>query len=67
MEDKYQKELLDLLLAPENINATLGILRNVQNIKETIRREFCNELVYLAGEYGLELREPYDNLLAELI
>lgn len=60
MEDKYQKELLELLLAPENINATLGILRNVQNIKETIRREFCNELVSLAGEYGLELREPYD-------
>lgn len=60
MEDKYQKELLELLLAPKNIDATLGILRNVQNIKETIRREFCNELLSLAGEYGLELREPYD-------
>ena len=60
MEYKYQKELLELLLAPKNIDATLGILRNVQNIKETIRREFCNELLSLAGEYGLELREPYD-------
>ena len=60
MEDKYQKELLELLLAPKNIDATLSILCNVQNIKQKIRREFCDQLVSLAGEYGLELREPYD-------
>ena len=60
MEDKYQKELLELLLAPENIDATLSILCNVQNIKQKIRREFCDQLVSLASEYGLELREPYD-------
>lgn len=60
MEDKYQKELLDLLLAPKNIDATLSILCNVQNIKQKIRRDFCDQLVSLASEYGLELREPYD-------
>lgn len=60
MEDKFQKELLDLLLAPQNIDATLSILCNVQNIKQKIRRDFCDQLVSLAGEYGLELREPYD-------
>lgn len=60
MEDKYQKELLELLLAPKNIDATLSILCNVQNIKQKIRRDFCDQLVSLASEYGLELREPYD-------
>lgn len=60
MEDKYQKELLDLLLAQKNIDATLSILCNVQNIKQKIRRDFCDQLVSLASEYGLELREPYD-------
>ncbi|WP_417467411.1 hypothetical protein [Leyella stercorea] len=60
MEDKYQKELLELLLAQKNIDATLSILCNVQNIKQKIRREFCDQLVSLAGEYGLELRELYD-------
>ena len=60
MEDKYQKELFDLLLAPKNIDATLSILCNVQNIKQKIRRDFCDQLVSLAGEYGLELRYPYD-------
>lgn len=60
MEDKFQKELLDLLLAPQNIDATLSILCNVQNIKQKIRRDFCDQLVSLAGEYGLELRYPYD-------
>ena len=60
MEDKYQKELFDLLLAPKNIDATLSILCNVQKIKQKIRREFCDQLVSLAGEYGLELRELYD-------
>lgn len=63
MEDKYQKELLDLLLAPKNIDATLSILCNVQNIKQKIRRDFCDQLVSLAGEYGLELREHYDDSL----
>lgn len=60
MEDKFQKELLELLLNPQNIDATLSILCNVQNIKQKIRRDFCDQLVSLAGEYGLELREPYD-------
>lgn len=60
MEDKFQKELLELLLAPQNIDATLSILCNVQNIKQKIRRDFCDQLVSLAGEYDLELREPYD-------
>lgn len=63
MEDKYQKELLELLLAPKNIDATLGILCNVQNIKQKIRRDFCDQLVSLAGEYGLELREHYNDSL----
>lgn len=63
MEDKYQKELLDLLLAPKNIDATLSILCNVQNIKQKIRRDFCNQLVSLAGKYDLELSEHYDDNL----
>lgn len=63
MEDKYQKELLELLLAPKNIDATLSILCNVQNIKQKIRRDFCDQLVSLAGEYGLELREHYNDSL----
>lgn len=63
MEDKYQKELLDLLLAQKNIDATLSILCNVQNIKQKIRRDFCDQLVSLAGEYGLELREHYNDSL----
>ena len=56
MED----ELLNLLLSEENVDVTLGILRDGQKIKEKIRKDFCNQLVKLAGEYGLELREPYD-------
>ena len=63
MEDKYQKELLELLLAQKNIDATLSILCNVQNIKQKIRREFCDQLVSLAGEYDLELREHYNDSL----
>ena len=63
MEDKYQKELLELLLAPKNIDATLSILCNVQNIKQKIRRDFCDQLVSLAGEYGLEPREHYNDSL----
>lgn len=63
MEDKFQKELLELLLNPQNIDATLSILCNVQNIKQKIRRDFCDQLVSLAGEYGLELREHYDDSL----
>lgn len=60
MEEKYQKELLDLLLSKDNFDVTLRILRDGQKIKEKIRRDFCNQLVKLAGEYGLELREQYD-------
>ena len=51
MED----ELLNLLLSEENVDVTLGILRDGQKIKEKIRKDFCNQLVNLAGEYGLEL------------
>lgn len=59
MED----ELLNLLLSEENVDVTLGILRDGQKIKEKIRKDFCNQLVNLAGEYGLELREQkeYDD------
>ena len=60
MEENYQKELLNLLLSEENVDVTLGILRDGQKIKEKIRRDFCNQLEKLAGEYGLELREQYD-------
>lgn len=60
MEEKYQNELLDLLLSKDNFDVTLQILRDGQKIKEKIRRDFCNQLVKLAGEYGLELREQYD-------
>lgn len=56
MED----ELLNLLLSEENVDVTLGILRDGQKIKEKIRKDFCNQLVKLAGEYGLELRQQYD-------
>lgn len=56
MED----ELLNLLLSEENVDVTLGILRDGQKIKEKIRKDFCNQLVNLAGEYGLELRQQYD-------
>ena len=64
MEEKYQKELLNLLLSEENVDVTLGILRDGQMIKEKIRRDFCDQLVKLAGEYGLELREQYDSNIA---
>ena len=57
MEKEDQKELLNLLLSEENVDVTLGILRDEQMIKEKIRRDFCDQLVKLAGEYGLELRE----------
>lgn len=60
MEKEDQKELLNLLLSEENVDVTLGILRDGQKIKERIRRDFCNQLEKLAGEYGLELREQYD-------
>lgn len=64
MEENYQKELLNLLLSEENVDVTLGILRDGQKIKEIIRRDFCNQLEKLAGEYGLELREQYDGNIA---
>ena len=64
MEEKYQKELLDLLLSKDNLDVTLRILRDEQMIKEKIRRDFCDQLVKLAGEYGLELREQYDSNIA---
>ena len=57
MED----ELLNLLLSEENVDVTLRILRDEQMIKEKIRRDFCKQLVDLAGEYGLELREQYNS------
>ena len=60
MEIEDQKELLNLLLSEENVDVTLGILRDEQMIKEKIRRDFCDQLVKLAGEYGLELREQYN-------
>ena len=60
MEKEDQKELLNLLLSEENVDVTLGILRDEQMIKEKIRRYFCDQLVKLAGEYGLELREQYN-------
>lgn len=60
MEKENQKELLNLLLSEENVDVTLGILRDEQMIKEKIRRDFCDQLVKLAGEYGLELREQYN-------
>lgn len=64
MEKEDQKELLNLLLSEENVDVTLGILRDGQKIKEKIRRDFCNQLEKLAGEYGLELREQYDGNIA---
>lgn len=60
MEKEDQKELLNLLLSEENVDVTLGILRDEQMIKEKIRRDFCDQLVKLAGEYSLELREQYN-------
>ena len=60
MEENYQKELLNLLLSKDNLDVTLRILRDEQMIKEKIRRDFCDQLVKLAGEYGLELRQQYD-------
>ena len=64
MEENYQKELLNLLLSKDNLDVTLRILRDEQMIKEKIRRDFCDQLVKLAGEYGLELREQYDGNIA---
>ena len=64
MEENYQKELLNLLLSKDNLDVTLRILRDEQMIKEKIRRDFCDQLVKLAGEYGLELREQYDSNIA---
>ena len=60
MEKEDQKELLNLLLSKDNLDVTLRILRDEQMIKEKIRRDFCDQLVKLAGEYGLELREQYN-------
>lgn len=58
MED--QNDLLNLLLSKDNLDVTLRILRDEQMIKEKIRKDFCDQLVDLAGEYGLELREQYN-------
>lgn len=58
MED--QNDLLNLLLSKDNLDVTLRILRDEQMIKEKIRRDFCKQLVDLAGEYGFELREQYN-------
>lgn len=59
MED--QNDLLNLLLSKDNLDVTLRILRDEQMIKEKIRKDFCDQLVDLAGEYGLELREQYNS------
>ena len=64
MEENYQNELLNLLLSKDNLDVTLRVLRDEQMIKEKIRRDFCDQLVKLAGEYGLELREQYDSNIA---
>ena len=62
MEGKYQKELWNLLFSDENLlDVTLNFIHDGEKIKEKIRRDFCDKLVQKAGEYGLELREQYDN------
>ena len=64
MEEKYQKEFFKLFLEPKNLDVAFEIIRNCQKIKEAIRKEFCNQLVNLAGEYGLELlNNEYDNII----
>lgn len=60
MEGKYQNDFFKLVLEPKNLDVAFEIIRNCQKIKEAIREEFCKQLVSLAGEYGLELRERYD-------
>ena len=62
MEEKYQKKLWNLLFSDENLlDVTLNFIHDGEKIKEKIRRDFCDKLVQKAGEYGLELREQYDN------
>lgn len=62
MEGKYQNELWNLLFSDENLlDVTLNFIHDGEKIKEKIRRDFCEKLVQKAGEYGLELREQYDN------
>ena len=62
MEGKYQKKLWNLLFSDENLlDVTLNFIHDGEKIKEKIRRDFCDKLVQKAGEYGLELREQYDN------
>lgn len=62
MEGKYQNELWNLLFSDENLlDVTLNFIHDGEKIKEKIRRNFCDKLVQKAGEYGLELREQYDN------
>lgn len=66
MEEKDQKDFLELVLKSENLNAALEIISNCQKIKEAIREEFCKQLENLAGEYGLELRKDdngYGNII----
>lgn len=64
MEEKYQNDFFKLVLEPKNLDVAFEIIRNCQIIKEAIREEFCKQLVSLAGEYGLELREQYDGNIA---
>lgn len=62
MEGNYQNELWNLLFSDENLlDVTLNFIHDGEKIKEKIRRDFCDKLVQKAGEYGLELREQYDN------
>ena len=62
MEGKYQNELWNLLFSDENLlDVTLNFIHDGEKIKEKIRRDFCDKLVQKAGEYGLELREQYDD------
>lgn len=62
MEGNYQNELWNLLFSDENLlDVTLNFIHDGEKIKEKIRRDFCDKLVQKAGEYGLELREQYDD------
>lgn len=64
MEGNYQNELWNLLFSDENLlDVTLNFIHDGEKIKEKIRRDFCDKLVQKAGEYGLELREQYDDNL----
>lgn len=61
MDENYQKEFIDLLTKSENFETTLRIIDHQDAIKQNIRKDFCNSLIKMAKESGLDLLPNYNS------